>query len=87
MSKDISSEAEDISSEVYGRYQCGFRYAGFDWSDRDESRSNYGAPKYGALSAPGKIRVRFCRWFLLRQRLGLIPKGDGRFWKPSDGQS
>jgi len=67
-------EAKDISSEVFGKYQCGFTFAGFDWSDADESHGR-AVPKWGSLSAPDKVRARYVPGFRLWQMLGLIPKG------------
>jgi len=68
-------EVEDISSQVYGKYQYGFIFAGFEWSDADENFNNNAVPKWGSLSAPGKVRARYVPGFRLWQMLGLIPKG------------
>lgn len=70
-------KGQDISSQVFGKYQFGFTFAGFNWSDEDEAHTGLlGAiPKWGSLSAPGPVRVRYVPGFRLWQKLGLIPCG------------
>ena len=48
-----ANQAEDISSQVFGRYQYGFIWKGYSWSDIDEGW-RMGVPKIGAISAPDK---------------------------------
>ena len=64
---------KDMSRKIFGKYVNGFVYAGFVWSDEDESF--FGKPKWGALSDPHySVRVKYGPLFRLRQLCGLVPK-------------
>ena len=70
----VSFEFEDMSRRVFGRHVNCFGYAGFWWSDLDES--GFGKPKYGSLSDPQTPpQVRYVPGFKLWQMLGLMPAG------------